>query len=85
MEKFTYIITDPVGIHARPAGLLVKTAGKFEAAGTLETGGKAASLKSIIALMSLGVKKDAEVTVTFNGNDEKEAAAALKKVLEDNL
>ena len=38
MEKFTYVITDPAGIHARPAGLLVKEAGKFASKLTISKG-----------------------------------------------
>lgn len=57
MEKFTYVITDPAGIHARPAGLLVKEAGKFTSKLTISKGAKKGDLKRIFGVMALGVKR----------------------------
>lgn len=85
MQAFTYVITDPVGIHARPAGLLVQEAKKYSSTLTLESKGKKADLKRIFALMSLGVKQNNTVTVTAEGSDEIAAAAALQTFLTKNL
>lgn len=57
MKQFNYTITDEVGIHARPAGLLVKEAKKYASRITIFKDGKAAEAGKLMAVMSLGVKK----------------------------
>lgn len=85
MKQFTYVITDPAGIHARPAGLLVKEAGKFACATTIAKGAKKGDLKRIFGVMALGAKKGEAVTVTCDGADEEAAAVALEAFLKANL
>ena len=85
MKQFTYTITDPVGIHARPAGLLVKAAKAFSSAITIERNGKSAAATKLMALMSLGVKAGDTITVTVEGTDEEAAAAGMDKFLQENL
>lgn len=85
MKQFTYTITDPVGIHARPAGLLVKAAKAFSSAITFERNGKSAAATKLMALMSLGVKAGDTITVTVEGTDEEAAAAGMEKFLQENL
>ena len=55
MKTFSYTITDEVGIHARPAGLLAKKAKEFESVCTIEKGGKSVNITKLMALMGLGV------------------------------
>lgn len=85
MKSFTYVINDPIGIHARPAGLLVKCASGFESEITLECGGKSADAKRIFAVMGLGVKNGDEVIVTANGTDEDKACEALRELFAADL
>lgn len=85
MEKFTYVITDPAGIHARPAGLLVKEAGKFISKLTISKSAKKGDLKRIFGVMALGVKKGEEIEVTCEGADEAAAASALAAFFKANL
>jgi len=85
MHSFNYVITDPVGIHARPAGLLVQEAKKFTSAITLEAKGKKADVKRIFALMSLGIKQNDTIVVKVEGTDEAQAATALQNFLINNL
>ena len=85
MKKFEYTVKDPDGIHARPAGLLVKEAGKYACSISIEKGDKTADLKRIFSVMSLGVKGGETVTVTCDGADEQAAAAAILQLLEQNL
>ncbi len=85
MIQFQYTITDPEGIHARPAGLLVNEAKKFACAITVEKGDKKGDAKRIFGLMSLVAKKGDVVTVTCDGEGEEEAAAKMKEVLKNNL
>ena len=79
MKTFQYVIKDEVGIHARPAGLLVKEAKKFPSKITLEGTGK------LMAIMSMGIKKGMEVTIAAEGEDEEQAIEAMKAFLEANL
>ena len=85
MKSATYTITNKMGIHARPAGLLVKEAKKFESECTITKDGKTKKLTQLMMLMSLGVKQGDTVTVTAEGADEEAAAAALKEFFENNL
>jgi phosphocarrier protein len=85
MKKFSYVIKDEIGIHARPAGLLVKEAGKFQSAVTLKSGSKTGDAKRIFGIMGMAVKQNDEVTVEADGADEEEAIASLKKFFEENL
>ncbi len=85
MKSFTYVITDPMGIHARPAGLLVKAAAGYSSAITLNAPNGKADLKRIMAVMRLAVKQGNEVTIECNGADEEAAAAALEAFLKANL
>ena len=85
MKEFNYKITDSLGIHARPAGLLVKTASAFSSVITLEKEGKSGDCKRIFAVMGLGVKCGDTVTFKIEGADENEAKNALEKFMEENL
>ena len=85
MQKFTYVIKDELGIHARPAGLLVKEAKQFSSTITLECGDKKAAAKGLMGVMSMAVKQGNEVTVVVEGDDETAAVAAMKAFFEANL
>ena len=85
MKEFEYTITDELGIHARPAGLLVKEAKKFESECTITKDGKTKKLTQLMMLMSLGVKQGDTVTVSVDGADEDAAVASLKEFFENNL
>lgn len=85
MKEFTYTITDENGIHARPAGLMVKEAQKFQSEILIEAKGKSASLKKLFALMGLGVKKGDEVKISTEGADEDEAIAVLEDFIKKNF
>ena len=81
MKTFEYTIKDELGIHARPAGLLVKEAKKFESTVTLKANGKEINGKSLLKLLSLGAKKGTEVTVITEGPDADAACKKLADVL----
>lgn len=85
MKEFTYTITDPQGMHARPAGVLVKEAAKYQSSVTIEKDGKSGDAKRIFAVMGLGVKCGQQITVKVDGPDEDEAAAAIEAFLKENL
>ena len=77
MEKREFTITSETGIHARPATILVQAASKFSSDITLSYEGKSVNLKSIMGVMSLGVGQGADVTITADGDDAKEAIEAI--------
>lgn len=86
MKQFEYIITDLVGIHARPAGLLVKAAKALNSTVTIQkAGGKAAAATKLMAVMGLGVKCGDTVTVTVEGGDEEAAQKAMEQFFKENL
>ena len=85
MKTFEYTIKDELGIHARPAGLLVKEAKKYESECTITKDGKTKKLTQLMMLMSLGVKQGDTVTVSVDGADEDAAVASLKEFFENNL
>lgn len=70
-------IQNEEGLHARPAGILAKKAGEFQATVQISVGGQIKNAKSIMALMSLGLKKDQEFTLIIDGPDAETASRAL--------
>lgn len=85
MQTFTHIIADPLGLHARPAGLLVKAASAYQSAITVATPTGKADAKRIMALMRLAAKEGMILTVTIEGKDEITAAEGMKAFLKENL
>ena len=85
MKEFKYGVTDPEGLHARPAGILVKKAAEFQSKIMIDKAGKAADAKRILGVMGLGVKKGEEVTITAEGEDEETAIVALEAFFKENL
>lgn len=87
MKKINYTVVAEAGIHARPAGLLVKQAVSFKSDIKIlnEENGKEADLKRLMAVMALGVKQGNSVVVTVEGEDEDEAYTVLESFLEENF
>lgn len=85
MKSFQYVVKDELGIHARPAGLLVKEAKNFTSKIMVKSGDKEADATRLMAVMALGVKKGNSVTVTAEGADEDAAIAGIKKFFEAQL
>lgn len=87
MKSISYVIKDELGLHARPAGILVKRAASFASVIKMknEDNGKEADCKRVISVMSLGVKKGNKITLTFEGEDEAAAADELSKFLAENV
>ena len=81
MVEKTFTVTAETGIHARPATLLVQAAGKFDSEINLANKEKKVNLKSIMGVMSLGIGKGAEITITAEGSDENDALKTLSDTL----
>nr|AHF25272.1 phosphocarrier protein HPr [uncultured bacterium Contig1604] len=86
MKTFEYTITDPVGIHARPAGLLVKEIKGFAgSAVTITKGEKSVNALKLMALMQMGIKCGDTVKVSVEGGDEEAVATAIENFFKANL
>ena len=85
MKNFEYTIKDELGIHARPAGMLVKEAKKYLSKITITKEGKTAEASKLMAVMSLGVKCGQTVQIAVEGADEEAAAAGIQAFFEANL
>ena len=85
MVSFDYIVKDEQGLHARPAGLLVKEAQKLTSKITFFKGDKSADLRRLFGIMSLVVKYNETIRVEVEGIEEKEDALYIEKFLHDNL
>ncbi len=86
MKSFEYVITDPVGIHARPAGLLVKEIKNYAGSVvTIEKGEKVVNALKLMALMQMGIKQGDTVKISVEGGDEEAVAAAIEAFFKANL
>ena len=82
MKQFTYTIKDELGVHARPAGLLVK---QYASKVTIEKDGKTCDMRKLMAVMGLGIKQGETITVTVEGEDETVAAEEIAAFLNENV
>lgn len=85
MKEFVYVITDPEGIHARPAGELVKAASGFSSAISIGRDGKEVDAKRIFGIMGLAIKQGQEIVIKADGEDEDAAIEALSSFLQENM
>lgn len=80
-ERLSFVVCDPVGLHARPATVLVNKANHFTSDIKIVYNGKEMNLKSIMGVMALGVPTKATVEIIAEGDDEKAAIAEIAKVI----
>ncbi|MBQ8621102.1 MAG: HPr family phosphocarrier protein [Oscillospiraceae bacterium] len=85
MISFTHVINDPLGLHARPAGMLVKAAAGFASSVSITAPSGKADAKRIMAVMRLSAKQGHELTFNIEGADEAAAAESLQAFLKENL
>jgi len=88
MRKITLAVRVDVGLHARPAALFVKEAGRFESEISVRnctTGSEWADAKSILSVLSLGVERDHEIELEVDGPDEAEAIEAFSALVGSNF
>lgn len=86
MKEFVYTITDPLGIHARPAGLLVRAIKGVDSTVTItKADGRSAEGPKLMAIMGLGIKHGDTITVTVEGANEEADAAVLEKFFQENV
>jgi phosphocarrier protein HPr len=88
MKQFQYTIKDELGVHARPAGLLVKLAKQYTSAITIDKNGKTCDMRKLMAVMGMGIRQGETITVTaegWEGEDEAAAIEAVEKFLTENV
>ena len=85
MEIQTFTIRNRLGLHARAAALLVKTANRFVSEVTLEKDGLEVNGKSIMGILMLAVSKGSKITLKVNGKDSAQAIQILGKLIEDKF
>lgn len=85
MRSFVYVVKDEVGLHARPAGMLVRLVGTLTSEVWIKKGEKKVEGTRILALMGLGVGRGDEITVEIKGGDEAASEASLRRFLSENL
>ena len=86
MKEFEYVVTDPLGLHARPAGLLAREARAHpQVEIVLHRGSESARVTRLLRLMSLGVKPGDRLRITAQGPGEEEAIAAMEAFVRAHL
>ena len=85
MASMDFLITNEVGLHARPGALFVQTAQRFKSDIQILKGAKKGNAKSILGVLGLGITKDTTITVEANGEDAEEALKALKALVDNNF
>lgn len=84
MKTLAFVVTDPAGMHTRPASIISRKAGEFDSDINIKYGEKKMNMKSIIGIMSLGIKSQSQVEIVCEGSDEDLACQEIKKCLIDN-
>ncbi len=87
MKTFEYTVKDELGIHARPAGILVKKLAGVKSSVKIEVKdkNKSADAKRLMAVMKMAVKQGDTVTVIIEGEDEDSACAEIEQFFKDNF
>ena len=85
MKEFKHVIQDPMGLHARPAGMMVKAVAGYASKITITAPTGTADAKRLMGIMRLAAKQGMELTITVDGADEEKAATELQAFLAANL
>jgi phosphocarrier protein len=85
MKEFNYTIKDAVGIHARPAGQLVKLAKGLDSTITITKADKTVNVTQLMKLMGMGIKCGDTVNFKIEGGDEEASAKAIEDFMNANL
>lgn len=85
MVSKTVTLTNPQGLHMRPAGTFASAMGKFACNVTVVTGGKDVNGKSPMALMAAGIGCGTEIEIKCDGADEADALEAAVQLVESGI
>ncbi len=81
----TVKVTNPVGLHARPATYFTQKANEYKATISVEKDDRRVNAKSLLGILSLGITKDVEILLIANGPDEQDAIDGLTALIESNF
>lgn len=85
MLNKTVKVTNPVGLHARPATYFTQKANEFKSSISVEKDDRRVNAKSLLGILSLGITKDTEILLIANGPDEQEAIEGLVALIQSNF
>ena len=85
MIEKTVKVTNPVGLHARPATYFTQKANEYKSTISIEKDNCRMNAKSLLNILALGVTKNTEIRLIANGPDEKEAIDGLVALIESNF
>jgi phosphocarrier protein len=85
MIAFKYDVKDELGLHARPAGLIVKQVKNYKSKITIEKDGNKVDASRLLAVMGLGVKKGETIIISIEGEDEDIAYNGVFQFVKENL
>lgn len=84
MVSQTITIKNAEGLHARPATEIAKSATKYTATVELDVNGNKYNAKSVLNIMSAGIKNSTQITVICDGVDEENALTGIVKTFQEN-
>ena len=84
MPAITLTVEDEVGLHARPAAVLVQTAQRYRSDIKVRYETREANAKSVLSMLALGVARGAHITIEAHGEDADQALVALRDLFERN-
>mgnify|MGYP004538181099 FL=1 len=76
-------VTNPVGLHARPATFFIKKANEYRSSVWIENDSRRVNAKSLLGILSLGIVSGTEITIVADGPDEDDAVAGLEALLKE--
>jgi len=85
MVNFEYTIKDPMGLHARPAGIMVKQIKNIPASVSIACGSRSTDAKKLFGIMGMAVKCGETVTVTIDGEGEGQTLEQLEAFFQENF
>jgi phosphocarrier protein HPr len=85
MPSIELLVNNAIGLHARPAVLLVNTAQKFESEIKIKIGDKEGNAKSLLSILGLGIAKGTNIIAEANGPDASQALKAIQELASNNF
>lgn len=79
------IVQNQVGLHARPVTFFIQKANEFKSSIWVEKENRKVNAKSLLGVLSLGVARGTEITLSAEGVDEAEALEALEELINSNF
>jgi phosphocarrier protein HPr len=81
----TFVIVNTLGMHARPAAMLVQAANRFQSEIIVDRDGTQVNAKSIMGVLTLAASKGTQILLSCEGEDAAEAMEALARIIESGF